>query len=116
VRAGGDDAPDAAIKVSVFTDLRQTAHHRVLSEDADSSPLARLPCDLRHSCLSTWLAGQVDFAQIAAWVGNSVAVLHRVYTYVPPGRDDITRQRIEGILRPSTPAQPPEDYADESTG
>jgi integrase len=86
------------VKESVYTDVWQAARRRVLGDDADTSPLARRPYDLRHSCVSTWLAGQVDSAQIAAWVGHSVAVLHRVYAHVIPGRDEIARRRIEETL------------------
>jgi integrase len=52
------------------------------------SPLAHRAYDLRHSAVSTWLAAGVDSAQVAAWAGHSVAVLHRVYAHVLSGRDD----------------------------
>ena len=62
------------------------------------SPLAHRAYDLRHSAVSTWLAAGVDSAQVAAWAGHSVAVLHRVYAHVLSGRDDHARQRIENLL------------------
>jgi integrase len=93
-----------AIKESLYTEVWQAARRRVLTPAQAASPLAARPYDLRHSCVSTWLAAGVDSAQIATWVGHSVAVLHRVYAHVLPGRDEIARRRIEAILRP--PGQP----------
>jgi integrase len=89
------------MKESVYTDVWQAARRRVFGDEAETSPLARRPYDLRHSCVSTWLAGQVDSAQIAEWVGHSVAVLHRVYAHVIPGRGDVARRRIEDVLGPA---------------
>jgi integrase len=86
------------LKESIYADVWQAARSRVLGDEADTSPLVRRPYDLRHSCVSTWLAAGVDSAQIATWVGHSVAVLHRVYAHVIPGRDDVARARIAGIL------------------
>jgi integrase len=42
-------------------------------------PLARRPYDLRHACLSTWLAAGVDPAQVAEWAGHSLKVLMEIY-------------------------------------
>lgn len=75
------------------------AARRLVLPDADTSPLARRPYDLRHACVSTWLAGGVESAQVAHWAGHSVAVLHRVYAHVLHGREDVARRRIEQILR-----------------
>jgi integrase len=66
------------------------------------SPLAHRAYDLRHSAVSTWLAAGVDSAQVAAWAGHSVAVLHRVYAHVLSGRDDHARLRIENLLDEQT--------------
>jgi integrase len=75
------------------------AARRLALPDADASPLARRPYDLRHACVSTWLAAGVDSAQVAAWAGHSIAVLHRVYAHVVHGREDVARQRVGDILR-----------------
>jgi len=64
-----------------------------------NSPLAGRPYDLRHACLSTWLNGGVEPAQVAEWAGNSVQVLLRVYAKCIAGRDEINRRRIEEAFR-----------------
>lgn len=87
-----------SIREEDYQDVWQAAR-RIVFPDADTSPLARRPYDLRHACVSTWLAGGVDSAQVAAWAGHSVAVLHRVYTHVIQGRQDVARRRIENVLR-----------------
>jgi hypothetical protein len=86
-----------SIREEDYQDVWQAARSTV-SPDADTSPLARCPYDLRHACVSTWLAGGVDSAQVAAWAGHSVAVRHRVYTHVVQGRRDVARRRVENVL------------------
>lgn len=72
-----------------------------------ASPLARRPYDLRHACVSTWLAAGVAPSQVAAWAGHSVAVLLRVYAHAVDGQEDAARRRIDEALGPiSTTAQP----------
>jgi integrase len=81
-----------------YTRVWRAARKKGLSRREAASPLVRRPYDLRHSCVSTWLAAGVDSTQIAEWVGHSVAVLHRVYAHVLPGRDDVARARITALL------------------
>ena len=88
----------APIKEGVYNLVWQAARRRALTPSQVASPLAARPYDLRHSCVSTWLAAGVDSAKIAAWVGHSVAVLHRVYAHVLPDRDDVARRRIEDMF------------------
>jgi integrase len=97
-------ARGGVIKESVYTDVWRGARERALSARQLASPLAARPYDLRHSCVSAWLAAGVDPPQIAAWVGHSVAVLHRVYAHVLPHRDEIARKRIEQLLKPEADA------------
>jgi len=52
-----------------------------------ASPLARRVYDLRHACVSTWLNGGVQPAQVAEWAGHSVAVLLKVYAKCIDGQD-----------------------------
>lgn len=87
-----------SVREEDYQGVWQVARRRVLT-DAETSPLARRPYDLRHACLSTWLAGGVDSALVAAWAGHSMAVLHRVYAHVLNGREDVALRRIEKILR-----------------
>lgn len=45
---------------------------RQLTPEGYRLPLARQPYDLRHACVSTWLAGGVISDQVALWAGHSV--------------------------------------------
>jgi integrase len=81
-----------------YQDVWQAAR-RLALPNTETSPLARRPYDLRHACVSTWLAAGVDSAQVATWAGHSIAVLHRVYAHIVHGRGDVARERIESILR-----------------
>jgi integrase len=64
-----------------------------------ASPLARRVYDLRHACVSTWLNGGVQPAQVAEWAGHSVAVLLKVYAKCIDGQDQIAKRRIDDALR-----------------
>ncbi|MFC5382158.1 tyrosine-type recombinase/integrase [Aquipuribacter nitratireducens] len=86
------------INAATYTDVWQRARKAALSPAEQASPLARRPYDLRHTAVSTWLAAGVDSAQVAAWAGHSVAVLHRVYAHVVEGRSEVARARIENML------------------
>lgn len=74
------------------------ARKAALSEEEYASPLAKRPYDLRHACVSTWLAGGVSSPQCAEWAGHSVAVLHQIYAKVIAGLQDQSRERIERVL------------------
>jgi integrase len=63
-----------------------------------ASPLARRPYDLRHACVSTWLAAGVPSTQCAEWAGHSVAVLHQIYAKVIAGLESAAHPRIERAL------------------
>jgi integrase len=86
------------LRENFYTEVWQAARKKALTPAEAASLLARRPYDLRHSCVSTWLAAGVDSAQIAAWVGHSVDVLHRVYAHVLPGREQVARQRIDSLM------------------
>jgi hypothetical protein len=64
-----------------------------------ATPLARRPYDLRDAALSLWLYSSSAPAQVSARAGNSVSVLHDVYTHCISGQDNIIDQRIERALR-----------------
>jgi integrase len=91
-------ARGGTVKESVYTDLWQHARAHALTQAQAASSLAARPYDLRHSCVSTWLAAGVDPTLIAEWVGHSLAVLHRVYAHVLPGRDEIAKKRIGAMF------------------
>jgi hypothetical protein len=46
-----------------------------------------------------WLNTTADPARVAARAGNSVSVLHDVYTHCVSGHDDVINQQIERALR-----------------
>jgi integrase len=91
--AGGDLAESTVARV--WDKARKAA----LTEGEYASVLGKRPYDLRHACVSTWLAAGVPSAQIAEWVGHSVAVLHRIYAKVLAGQEASARERIERALR-----------------
>ncbi len=89
---GGDVAESTLARV--WDKARKAA----LSAEEYRSPLARRPYDLRHACVSTWLAGGGISAQVAMWAGHSVAVLHEVYAKVLAGLEEESLGKIARIL------------------
>lgn len=79
------------------------ARASAFTPEQQASPLARRPYDLRHACLSTWLAAGVPPTQVAAWAGHSVAVLLRVYAHALDDREGLSKSRIAVALEPSRP-------------
>lgn len=75
------------------------ARKAALSPEEHDSPLAGRPYDLRHACVSTWLAAGVPSTQVAQWAGHSVAVLHEIYAKILAGQEDNARKRIEEALK-----------------
>jgi len=75
------------------------ARAAALSPAEYESPLASRVYDLRHACVSTWLNGGVQPAQVAEWAGHSVAVLLKTYAKCIQGQDDAARRRIADALR-----------------
>lgn len=74
------------------------AREAALTAEECASPLGKRPYDLRHACVSTWLAGGVSSTQVAEWAGHSVAVLHQIYAKVIAGQEAVSRERIERAL------------------
>lgn len=89
---GGDVAESTLARVW------DKARKAVLTPEEYRAPLARRPYDLRHACVSTWLAAGVQPAQIAAWAGHSVAVLHEVYAKVLAGLEEVALAKIARFL------------------
>jgi integrase len=79
------------------------ARKAALTKEEYASPLGKRPYDLRHACVSTWLAGGVPSTQVAEWAGHSVAVLHQIYAKVIAGQESASRERIERVLGIETP-------------
>jgi integrase len=63
-----------------------------------ASPLARTPYDLRHAAVSTWLNGGVPPAEVAAWAGHSVEILHKIYAKCLDGGTEVLRRRVQTAL------------------
>jgi integrase len=76
------------------------AREVVFVPETFSSPLAKRPYDLRHACVSTWLAAGVEPTRVAAWAGHSVAVLLRVYAKFLDGGEQDARAKVERLLTP----------------
>ena len=90
------------------TRVLRLARADVFTAAQQDSPLARRPYDLRHACVSTWLAAGVAPSQVAAWAGHSVAVLLRVYAHALDGQEEAARRRIAEALGA---AQPPLNHS-----
>jgi len=100
----GDRGGD--LSESVYGRAWQGARRLAFTPVVAASPLAGVPYDLRHACLSTWLNAGVDPTQVAEWAGHSVAVLLRVYAKCIAGREELNRRRIEEALRYDNDDQP----------
>ncbi|MFI6979944.1 tyrosine-type recombinase/integrase [Embleya sp. NPDC050154] len=75
-----------------------SARKAVLSPEQFASPLGKRVYDLRHTCLTEWLNAGVPPAQVAAWAGNSVAVLLTAYALCISGHEADLHKRIEAAL------------------
>jgi integrase len=83
---------------SVYGRAWHTARDAALGPDLAMTPLARRPYDLRHAALSLWLNASNAPAHVAARAGNSVSVLHDVYTHCISDRDAVINRQIERAL------------------
>lgn len=81
-----------------YTKVWRVARAVALTEDAQRTPLARRPYDLRHAAVSTWLAAGVTPARVADWAGHSVAVLYDVYATFLDGGDRAAQRQVEAAL------------------
>jgi hypothetical protein len=73
-----------------------------------ASPLAAIPYDLRHACVSFWLRSGVSLAETARRTGRSVAVLQRYYAKVLDGEEDRMNALIEqGLAEHESEAEEP---------
>jgi len=89
---GGDVAESTLARVW------DKARKAVLSEQEYASVLGKRPYDLRHACVSTWLAAGVPSTQVAEWAGHSVAMLHQIYAKVIAGQESSALARISAAL------------------
>ena len=90
------------IPMITYTRVWRAARELALTMEAQATPLARRPYDLRHAAVSTWLAGGVDPATVAEWAGHSLSVLMEVYAACLYGQDAVARRRVQAALGHST--------------
>ncbi|HVV10560.1 tyrosine-type recombinase/integrase [Amycolatopsis sp.] len=88
----------ADLAESTVSRVWDRARKSALTETEYKSVLAKRPYDLRHACVSTWLAAGVPSTQVAEWAGHSVDVLHRIYAKILAGQEASARERIERAL------------------
>lgn len=91
------------------------ARNAALTEEEYESLLARRPYDLRHACVSTWLAAGVPSTQCAEWAGHSVAVLHQIYAKVIAGLEAAARAAGCGETREQIGSGQPDSAGDDRT-
>jgi integrase len=96
---------DAPVGLSRVYRVWSLAREQALTTEQVASPLAARPYDLRHACLSTWLAAGVAPTQVAQWAGHGVDVLLRVYAKCLDNTEVAAMERIEQTLSasPRTP-------------
>jgi integrase len=88
---------------SVYGRVWAKAREAVFVPEVVASPLVKRPYDLRHACVSTWLAAGVEPTRVAAWAGHSVAVLLKVYAKFLDGGEQDARAKVERMLKPLEP-------------
>lgn len=86
---------DGRLSSSVYGRAWAAARRQVFTPEVYDSPLAKRPYDLRHACVSGWLAAKVESARVANWAGHSVTVLHKVYAKFIDGGEQQALRRID---------------------
>lgn len=90
----------------------QKAREEALTPEELERGLAAVPYNLRHACVSGWLAAGVEVAQVAEWAGHSIETLLRIYAKCLDGSAKRAMKRILDSL----PANDPEDADTEECG
>jgi len=60
-----------------------------------ATKLAARPYDLRHFAISFWLLAGVAVTQVAAWAGNSEAVIWAFYAKLMNGQEKAAMEMID---------------------
>jgi integrase len=81
-------SPDRIGKV--WREIRPEA----LTKDELRRGLAAVPYNLRHACVSGWLAAGIEVAQVAEWAGHSIETLLRVYAKCIDGSAQRAKKRL----------------------
>jgi integrase len=90
---GGD------VPVRLYNEVWRKARLAAFTPEVLTGPLAKTPYDLRHACVSTWLALGVEGPRVAEWAGHSLEVLYKVYAKCLHGRETAALERISAGLR-----------------
>jgi integrase len=53
---------------------------------------------LRHTAASAWLAAGVDIVSVAAWLGDTVQMVHQTYAHLMPDADDRGRKAMNAFF------------------
>jgi integrase len=99
----------------VYLGVFHQARHLAFTEGEATSPLAEIPYQLRHACVSTWLDAGVPATQVAEWAGHSVAVLLRVYAKCIAGQQAEAKRRILDAQPEDALDGPPDHQPEDST-
>lgn len=90
---------------STYLPVFHAARKAAFTDVEAASRLARVPYDLRHAAVSTWLDAGVAPKQVAAWAGHSVEVLMRVYAKILSGKEGEAMRRILEATTGTKPAE-----------
>jgi integrase len=96
IRTGAD--PGRPVASSTYTRVWRQAREDVFGDETATSPLARVPYQLRHAAVSLWLNAGVPATQVAEWAGHSLHVLLKVYAARIDGEETAARMRIQAAL------------------
>ena len=88
----------APLQASTWTVLWKKVRAASLTPAQQRSPLMARPYDLRHAGIVWRLNSGVPPAEVAAWAGHSVEMLHRVYTHCVTGSEDVWLDRMDRAL------------------
>jgi integrase len=87
------------IPVVTYSRVWHKARAVAFTPEVVAGPLVKVPYDLRHAAVSTWLNGGVPATQVAEWAGHSVEVLLKVYAKCLDGQDKQARDRMAASLQ-----------------
>ncbi|MEV3937294.1 integrase [Glycomyces sp. NPDC049804] len=65
-----------------------------LTDEELQRGMAAVPYNLRHACVSSWLAAGIEVAQVAEWAGHSIETLLRIYAKCIDGSAQRARRRL----------------------
>ncbi|TKT01662.1 tyrosine-type recombinase/integrase [Streptomyces lasalocidi] len=83
------------IRSQEYGSVWKEARRKAFTPAQVASPLAAIPYDLRHACVSFWLRSGVSLAETARRAGQSVAVLQRYYAKALDGEEATINALIE---------------------